>query len=195
MRSHPEPSSEPHSPSSSRPPDGTLFALRPGSDGRSETTAQAQARRLVRLETQIDELERSRRRSLRLGPILLLALANVTPLVVVRAKNGPDEQFTLFQLALGAVKALPAWWFLLLGVIGLACIGAAVVVGRSTGRRTDTRPVVAPAVALLVVLALLVLILSGTGGTSTTYLALTPATALGAAAAIWLLVGASSMRP
>lgn len=159
-----------------------------------DATTQRHARRLAALEVQVAELDRARRRSLTLGPILLLGLANVTPLVIVRHKDDPDEQYTLLQVVLGSVKALPVGWFLLLGVAGLLCLGAAVAVGRSTGRPAETRPVIALAATLLVVLVAVLVVGSAAGTKNTTYLLFTPAAALGAAAAIWLIMGARSLR-
>jgi hypothetical protein len=168
-------------------------AARAGTDATKDATDR-HARRLVALEVQVAELDRSRRRSLRLGPILLLVLANVTPLVIVRPKNDPDESYTLFQLLFGAVPAIPTFWFLLLAVLGLLCIIAAGSLGSTPGRRGAGWPVVAPGVGLLGLLAVLVPAVAAAGTKSTAYVALTPATALGAAAAAWLIVGALSLR-
>jgi hypothetical protein len=154
----------------------------------------ATVRRLIALEVQVEELDRARRRALTLGPIVLLVLANVTPLVIARPRNDPDEQHTLLQLMFGAVPALPAGWFLLLGVAGLGCFGAAVAVGRSTGRPGRTRAIIAPAAILLALLVVVLVVVTAAGTRNTGYLVLTPAAALGAAAAIWLIVGALSLR-
>ncbi len=160
----------------------------------TDATGARQLRRLAALEVQVADLDRARRRSLTMGPILLLVVANVTPLVIVRPRNDPDEQYTLLQLVFGGVKALPVGWFLLLGVVGLLCLGAAVAVGRSTGRAGDTWPVAAAAAALLIVLAVIVMVVSAAGTKNTAYLPLTPASVFGAAAAIWLIVGVWSLR-
>ena len=61
-------------------------------------------RRLVALEVQLAELERSRRRTLMLGPILLLVLANVTPLVIAHPKDDPDESYTSAKLNTRRIK-------------------------------------------------------------------------------------------
>lgn len=174
----------------------TLGGMKPQSNATDvdDATAQRHARRLAALEVQVAELDRARRRSLALGPILLLGLANTTPLVIVNHKDDPDETYTLFQVVSGAVKALPVGWFLLIGVAGLLCVGAAVTVGRSAGRSVDTWPIVACAATLLVALVAALLAGSAAGTRDTTYLLLTPAAGLGAAAAIWLIVGAGSLR-
>jgi hypothetical protein len=162
--------------------------------GAGPATADRHAHRLAALEVQVAQLDRARRRTLMLGPILLFGLANVTPLVIVRPTDDPAEQYTLTQLAFGAVGALPAGWFLLLGVVGLGCLGAAVAVGRSTGAPGRTGAIVAPAGALLGLLVVLLVVVSAAGSRSVAYLMLTPAAALGAAAAVWLIVGALSLR-
>ncbi|HEY5881940.1 MAG TPA: hypothetical protein VIU11_23735 [Nakamurella sp.] len=157
-------------------------------------TIDRHARRVVALEVQVAELERSRRRTLMLGPSMLLVLANVTPLVIAHPKNDPDESYTLTQLVFGAVKALPVGWFLLLGLVGLACLGAAAALPHTVGRRSDSWLVVASGVGMLAVLAVLVVVVSSASTKNTSYLSLSPATVLGAAAAIWLVVGARSVR-
>ncbi len=84
----------------------------------TDATGARQLRRLAALEVQVADLDRARRRSLTMGPILLLVVANVTPLVIVRPRNDPDEQYTLLQVVFGGVKALPVGWFVLLGWSG-----------------------------------------------------------------------------
>jgi hypothetical protein len=160
----------------------------------TDVTGPRELRRLAALEVRVADLDRSRRRSMTMGPILLLVVANVTPLVIVRPRSDPDEQYTLLQVVFGGVKALPVGWFVLLGVVGLLCLGAAVAVGRSTGRAGDTWPVVAAAAALLIVLVVIVMVGSAAGTKNTMYLLLTPASVFGAAAAIWLIVGVRSLR-
>lgn len=128
------------------------------------------------------------------GPILLLVLANVTPLVIVRPRRDPDESYTLFQLLFGVVDPVAAGWFLLLGVVGLLCVAAAITLRTSNGRTGPTAFVVAAAVGLLVVLLVLTIVGSAAGTKDVTVVVLTPATALGAAAAVWLIIGALSVR-
>lgn len=153
----------------------------------------ATARRLTAIAVQVEELARARRRALTLAPVTLLVLANVTPLVIGHHRNDPDEQYTLLQLMRGAVPALPTGLFLLLGVVGLGCLGAAIAAGRSPGR-AGIRAIVALGSSLLVVLLVAVLVVAAGGTRNTTYLMLTPATVLGAAAAIWLIIGSVGLR-
>ncbi len=153
----------------------------------------ATTRRLNALEVQVDELTRARRRCLTLGPVTLLVLAIVSPLVIAHPRNDPDEQYTLLALVRGAVPALPTGLFLVLGVVGLGCLGAAVTAGRAPGP-AGIRSIVALGAALLVVLVVAVLVVAAAGNRNTTYVMLTPATVLGAAAAIWLMVGSLGLR-
>jgi hypothetical protein len=125
--------------------------------------AQRHGRRLAALEVRVAELELDARRTLAYGPILLLVLANVTPLVIADARNEADEAFTLFQGARGALPGSgPAeGWFLLLGLAGLVLGVAGILFSadRSTGFRWF---VLASATVLLVLLAAFVMARSRT---------------------------------
>lgn len=152
------------------------------------------ARRLTALEVRVDDLLRARRRARVGGPILLLALAAVTPLAVVHSRTGPDASFTLVEVALGRVGGLPAGLFVALGALGLLGVTAAAALGRSTGNASTVRWVVALGVALLVLLLAALLVAAAAARPGSTVQLLTPALVLGGAAAIGLIGGALELR-
>lgn len=166
-------------------------------DSNPEQTMNRLARRLAVLETRVDDLDAAARRARAMGPVLLLVLATVTPLVVTTPRNDPSASFTLFQLLTGGLDGGgPAGlWFVLLTIAGLTAAVAAGLVGTAAPGRGSRWFAQGVAAALLVLLAGLVVLAAAAGSRTVSFTAVTPATVLAAAAAVWLILGARSTRP
>jgi hypothetical protein len=164
-------------------------------DSNPDQTEHRHARRLAVLEARVDELDAAARRARSLGPILLLVLANVTPLIVATPRNDPGEGFTLFQVLRGALDGggPASLWFVLLTIAGLASAVAAARLGGAAPSR-GTRWF-AQGVAAVLLVGLLVVTILAAGSRSASFTAVSPAAVLAAAAAVWLIIGARSTRP
>jgi hypothetical protein len=166
-------------------------------DSNPDQTEHRHARRLAVLEARVDELDAAARRARSLGPILLLVLANVTPLIVATPRNDPGEGFTLFQVLRGALDGggPASLWFVLVTIAGLASAVAAARLGGAAPSRGTRWFAQGVAAVLLVGLLVVTILAASAGSRSASFTAVSPAAVLAAAAAVWLIIGARSTRP
>ena len=138
-----------------------------------DATTQRHARRLAALETRVDDLEGAARRVRALGPLLLLVLANVTPLVVVTPRSDPSESYTLFQLLRDAVGVggPTGLWFVLLVLAGLGAAVAAGLLWSSSPSAGARWFVLGVAVVLLLLLLALIVVTASAGTRNSSYTA------------------------
>jgi hypothetical protein len=153
---------------------------------------------LVALQSRVSVLDSAVRLQRAFGPILLLVLAAVSPLLA-RTEDDIDATYSFIDIIKSSRGT--AWTTVALVLIGLGwafCVLGSLLLLSGTGSRSEYLAVSVPAAALLLGLLVMILTGGGWGRGASVYNGLQIGTVLAAGAAIWLImtsVALASARP